>query len=131
MAGADLDTLIRKLAKQQHKSLMAAAKAGRNHYLALAGKAKDAASKQRYRQMAKHAPEEGTVAAKRLQISADNAADSYARAMRRAAEAVATDMTTTRRIPAPKTPAFNKTPALKTARTSISRTAIPAKTVTR
>jgi hypothetical protein len=90
MAGTDLDGIIRKLAKQQHKSLTAAVKAGRDRYLALAGKAKDAAAKQRYRQMAKHAMEEGTAAARRLQMSADNAADSYARAMRKATETVMT-----------------------------------------
>jgi hypothetical protein len=90
MAGTDLDGIIRKLAKQQHKSLTAAVKAGRDRYLALAGKAKDAAAKQRYRQMAKHAMEEGTAAARRLQMSADNAADSYARAMRKATEAAMT-----------------------------------------
>jgi hypothetical protein len=90
MAGTDLDGTIRKLAKQQHKSLTAAVKAGRDRYLALAGKAKDAAAKQRYRQMAKHAMEEGTAAARRLQMSADNAADSYARAMRKATETVMT-----------------------------------------
>jgi len=89
MAGTDLDAIIRQLAKQQHKSLTAAVKAGRDRYLALAGKAKDTAAKQRYRQMAKHAMEEGTAAARRLQMSADNAADSYARAMRKANEAAA------------------------------------------
>ena len=52
--------------------------------------AKDAAAKQRYRQMAKHTMEEGTAAARRLQMSADNAADSYARAMRKATEAAMT-----------------------------------------
>ena len=52
MAGTDLDAVIRKLAKQQHRSLTAAVKAERDRYLALAGKAKDAAAKQRYRQMA-------------------------------------------------------------------------------
>ncbi|MBN8974385.1 MAG: hypothetical protein WBF99_04495 [Xanthobacteraceae bacterium] len=90
MAGTDLDGIIRKLAKQQHKSLTAAVKAGRDRYLALAGKAKDAAAKQRYRQMARHAMEEGTAATRRLQMSADNAADSYARAMRKATEAAMT-----------------------------------------
>lgn len=90
MAGTDLDAIIRQLAKQQHKSLTAAVKAGRDRYLALAGKAKDAAAKQRYREMARHAMEEGTAAARRLQMSADNAADSYARAMRRATEAAMT-----------------------------------------
>jgi hypothetical protein len=86
MADADLDVIIRQLAKQQHKSLTAAVKTRRDRYLALAAKAKDTAAKQRLRQMAKHAFEEGTTAAKRLRTSADNAADSYARAMRRAAD---------------------------------------------
>ena len=89
MADADLDVIIRQLAKQQHKSLTAAVKARRARYLALAAKAKDAAGKQRFRQMAKHAFEEGTAAASRLRMSADNAADSYARAMRRAADTLA------------------------------------------
>lgn len=89
MADADLDVIIRKLARQQHKSLTAAVKARRARYLALAAKAKDTAGKQRFREMAKQAFEEGTTAARRLQMSADNAADSYARAMRRAADALA------------------------------------------
>jgi hypothetical protein len=41
--------------------------------------------------MAKHAFEEGTAAARRLRMSADNAADSYARAMRRAADTFAAE----------------------------------------
>lgn len=81
-----LDTIIRQLSKQQHKSLMAAAKAGRDHYLALAAKAKDAAGKARFKAMAKHAMDEGTAAARRLQMSADNTADSFARTMRRLGE---------------------------------------------
>jgi hypothetical protein len=91
MADADLDVIIRKLAKQQHKSLTAAVKARRARYLALAAKAKDTAGKQRFRQMAKQTFEEGSAAMRRLQMSADNAADSYARAMRRAAEALAAE----------------------------------------
>lgn len=88
MADADLDVIIRQLAKQQNKTLIAAVKKRRDRHIALAAKAKDAEAKQRQRQMAKHAMEQGTAAAKRLQMSADNAADSYARAMRKAAEAV-------------------------------------------
>jgi len=87
MADADLDVVIRQLAKQQNKSLMAAAKGRRDRYLGLAAKAKDKDARERYRQLAKHAMEQGGAAAKRLQISADNAADSYARSMRNAAEA--------------------------------------------
>jgi hypothetical protein len=87
MANADLDVVIRLLAKQQNKGLMAAAKARRNRYLGLAAKAKDKETKERYRQIAKNTVLQGAAAATRLQISADNAADSYARSMRNAAEA--------------------------------------------
>jgi hypothetical protein len=86
MADADLDVLIRQLAKQQNKTLTTAAKKRRDRYLGLAAKAKDASGKQRFKQLAKDALEQGSIAAKRLQVSADNAADSYARAMRKAAE---------------------------------------------
>jgi len=86
MPAPSLDTVIRQLSKQQHKSLMAAAKAGRDHYLALAAKAKDAAGKARFKTMARHAMDEGMAAARRLQISADNTADSFARTMRRLGE---------------------------------------------
>ena len=86
MPSPDLSSIIRQLSKQQHTSLMAAAKAGRDHYLALAAKAKDAAGKARFKTMAKHAMDEGTAAARRLQMSADNTADSFARTMRRLAD---------------------------------------------
>lgn len=85
MADADLDVVIRQLAKQQHKGLMAAAKSRRNRYVGLAAKAKDKTTTDRYKQIAKDTMEQATFAAKRLQISADNAADSYARSMRTAA----------------------------------------------
>src|ERR1700737_1553024 len=86
MAEADLDVVIRQLAKQQNKGLLAAAKSRRNRYISLAAKAKDKEAKERYKQIAKNIMLQGTAAAKRLQISADNAADSYARSMRHAAE---------------------------------------------
>jgi hypothetical protein len=85
MADADLDVVIRQLAKQQHKGLMAAAKSRRDRYIGLAAKAKDKEGKDRYKQIAKNTLLQGTAAAKRLQIAADNAADSYARSMRNAA----------------------------------------------
>jgi hypothetical protein len=88
MAEADLDAVIRQTAKQQHKTLTTAVKARRARYLGLAAKAKNKEAKARFRQMAKDAMEFGTAAAKRLQIAADNAADSYARSMRNAAEVV-------------------------------------------
>jgi hypothetical protein len=87
MADADLDVVIRLLAKQQNKGLMAAAKGRRDRYLSLAAKAKDKEAKERYKQIAKNTMLQGAAAATRLQISADNAADSYARSMRNAAEA--------------------------------------------
>jgi hypothetical protein len=89
MAEADLDVVIRQLAKQQHKMLMAAVKGRRDRYINLAAKAKDKQTRERYKQIAKNAMLQGAAAAKRLQISADNAADSYARSMRHAAVAQA------------------------------------------
>ena len=87
MAEADLDVVIRQLAKQQHKGLMAAAKSRRDRYIGLAAKAKNKETREKYKQIAKNTMLQGAAAAKRLQISADNAADSYARSMRIAAEA--------------------------------------------
>jgi hypothetical protein len=87
MAEADLDVVIRQLAKQQNKVLMAAAKSRRDRFAGLAAKAKNKEAKEKYKQIAKNTMLQGAAAAKRLQISADNAADSYARSMRLAAEA--------------------------------------------
>jgi len=87
MAEADLDVVIRQLAKQQHKGLMAAAKRRRDRYIGLAAKASDKASREKYKAIARNTMEQGLAAARRLRISADNAADSYARSMRHAAEA--------------------------------------------
>ena len=89
MANADLDVVIRQLAKQQNKDIMAAAKSRREQLIGLAAKAKDSETKERYKQIAKNTMLQGAAAAKRLQIAADNAADSYARSMRNAAEAPA------------------------------------------
>jgi predicted MarR family transcription regulator len=85
MADADLDVVIRQLAKQQNKGLMAAAKTRRDRYIGLAATAKSKETSDRYKQIAKNTMLQATAAAKRLQISADNAADSYARSMRIAA----------------------------------------------
>jgi hypothetical protein len=85
MADANLDVIIRHLAKQQNKGLLAAAKKQRDRYASLAAKAKDKPAKDRFRQLAKDTMEHATAAARRLQISADNAADSFARSMRQAA----------------------------------------------
>ena len=89
MAEADLDAVIRQLAKAQSKSLMGAAKKRSAFYMAKAAKAKDKEAKTRLKLMAKSAMEHGLAAAKRLQNSADNTADSYARAIKYAAEEIA------------------------------------------
>jgi hypothetical protein len=86
MAAADLDVVIRRNAKEQHRVLMDAAKERRDHFLALAGKAKDKAARDRHKQAAKDTMLQGTAIARRLQMSAENAADSYARSIRKAAE---------------------------------------------
>lgn len=89
MAEADLDTIIRQLAKAQNKSLMAAAKKRRGQYMAKAASAKDKEAKARLKLLADSAILHGLAAAKRLQNSADNTADAYARAIKYAAEEIA------------------------------------------
>lgn len=76
MADADLDVVIRNIAKQQNKSLMAAVKSRRDRFTALAAKAKDKDARERFKQIAKTTMEHGAAAARRLLMSADNAADS-------------------------------------------------------
>src|SRR3954454_2787086 len=87
MADADLDAVIRQLAKQQNKTILAAAKKRRDRFNGMAVKAKDADAKDRYKMLAREVLEQAGAAARRLLLSADNAADSYARAMRQAAGA--------------------------------------------
>jgi len=89
MPEADLDAVIRQLAKQQNKSLMGAAKKRSARYMAKAAKAKDKDAKTRLKLMARRTMDHGLAAAKRLQNSADNTADSYARAIKNAAEEIA------------------------------------------
>jgi hypothetical protein len=108
MADADLDVVIRQLARQQQKSLMAAAKKRRDRYGSLATKAKDKPARDRFRQIAKDTMEHAAAAARRLQISADNAADSYARSMRQAVAAADATAETSKKA--------TKTAAKKTAK---------------
>jgi hypothetical protein len=89
MAEADLDAVIRQTAKAQNKSLMAAVKKRRDQIMARAAKAKDKESGDQLRLIARSTMELGTAAAKRLQNSAEIAADAYARAIRYAAEEAA------------------------------------------
>ena len=85
MAAADLDVVIRRNAREQHKLLMEAAKERQDHFLALAASAKDKAARDRHKQAAKDTMLQGTAIARRLQMSAENAADSYARSIKKAA----------------------------------------------
>lgn len=85
MAEADLDVVIRQLARQLHAGLMTRARQRRDRLNGLAAKAKGKDAQARFRQMAKTTMEQATAAARRLQMSADNVADSYARALRLAA----------------------------------------------
>lgn len=85
MADADLDVVIRQLARQLHTGLMTRAKERRDRFNGLAAKAKGKETGERFKMMAKATMEQAIAAAKRLQMSADNVADSYARSMRVAA----------------------------------------------
>ncbi|MCA1428850.1 hypothetical protein I6F29_23420 [Bradyrhizobium sp. NBAIM16] len=85
MAEADLDVVIRQLARQLHTGLMTRAKERRDRFNSFAAKAKGKETGERFKMMAKATMEQATAAAKRLQMSADNVADSYARSMRLAA----------------------------------------------
>lgn len=87
MADADLDVVIRQLARQLHKGILAAAKKRKDRLSGLAAKAGSKEARDRYRQIARTTMEQASAAARRLQMSADNVADSYARSMRQAAAA--------------------------------------------
>jgi hypothetical protein len=86
MADADLDTLIRSIAKKQIKALSSAAKGRHGRLLGLAAKASDKDAKARYKHLARSTLEHASAAARRLQMSAENTADAYKRAMVKAAE---------------------------------------------
>ena len=86
MAEADLDVVIRSIGKKQHKTLMDAARKRHARLMGLAAKAKNKETKARYKQIAKNTLLLAGAAARRLQITAENAADSYARSMKKAAE---------------------------------------------
>ena len=86
MAEVDLDGVIRSIAKKQHKIVMDAARKRHGRLMGMAAKAKDKASKARYKHLAKTTLLLAGAAARRLQITAENAADSYARAIKKATE---------------------------------------------
>jgi len=86
MAEADLDTVIRSVAKKQIKVLADAAKKRHGRLMGQAAKTKDKDAKARLKDLAKNTLELAAAAARRLEITADNAADSYMRAMKRLIE---------------------------------------------
>jgi hypothetical protein len=86
LAEADLDVVIRSIAKAPNKSLMQAAKKRHDRLMAMAASAKDKESKERYKEIARNTLLYAGAAARRLHLTAQNAADSYLRAMKKAAE---------------------------------------------
>ena len=88
MAETDLDAVIRGIGKAQHKALLAEAKKRHARLAGLAAKAKTKESKARFKQTAKDMMLLASAAARRLQITAENAADSYARSMKNALEEI-------------------------------------------
>ena len=89
MAEADLDAVIRDIAKKQNKVLQDAVKKRHDGLMALSAKAKDKGARDRFRQLAKETRVHAAAAVRRLQISAQNAAESYARAIKRVEEETA------------------------------------------
>ncbi len=88
MAETDLDAVIRSAGKKQHKAVMEAARKRHARLMALASKAKDKATKDRLKNTAQNTLAMASTAARRLQITAENAADSYARSMKKAIEEI-------------------------------------------
>jgi hypothetical protein len=86
MAEADLDGVIRSVVKKQIKMLVAAAKKRHGRLMGQASKAKDKNAKARLKDLARSTLELAAAAARRLEITADNAADSYMRSMKRVLE---------------------------------------------
>jgi hypothetical protein len=86
MAEADLDGVIRSVAKKQIKVLVVAARKRHGRLMGQAAKAKDKDAKARFKDLAKNTLELAAAAARRLEITADNAADSYMRSIKRIIE---------------------------------------------
>ena len=86
MAEADLDVVIRSIAKKQIKVLTDAARKRHGRLMGMAAKAKDKDAKARHRHIAKATLLSAAAAVRRLQITAENAADSYARSIKKAIE---------------------------------------------
>lgn len=86
MAEADLDGVIRSVAKKQIKVLVDAAKKRHGRLMGQAAKARDKDARARLKDLARNTLELAAAAARRLEITADNAADSYMRSMKRLLE---------------------------------------------
>jgi hypothetical protein len=86
MAEADLDGVIRSVAKKQIKVLVDAAKKRHGRLMGQAAKAKDKDAKARFKDLARNTLELAAAAARRLEITAENAADSYMRSIKRVIE---------------------------------------------
>ena len=89
MAETDLDVVIRSMAKKQVKALTDAAKKRQGRLMGMAAKAKDKDGRDHYRQLAKSTRELTAAAVRRLEITAENTAESYARAIKKVAEELA------------------------------------------
>ncbi|MGX9426923.1 MULTISPECIES: hypothetical protein [Bradyrhizobium] len=74
------------MAKKQVKALTDAAKKQHGRLMGMAAKAKDKETRDRHKHLAKNTLASAAAAARRLQITAENAADSYARSMKAAKE---------------------------------------------
>ena len=86
MAEADLDGVIRSVAKKQIKVLVDAAKKRHGRLMGQAAKANDRDARTRLKDLARNTLALAAAAARRLEITADNAADSYMRSMKRVLE---------------------------------------------
>src|SRR5215469_6986879 len=86
MAEADLDGVIRSVAKKQIKVLVDAASKRHGRLMGQAAKAKDKGAKARFKDLAKNTLMLAAAAARRLEVTADNAADSYTRPIKRVIE---------------------------------------------
>ena len=82
----DLDIVIRSMAKKQVKALTDAARRRHSRFMGMAAKAKDKQSRERYRHLARITLSLAVAATRRLQITAENTAYSYARSIKKAAE---------------------------------------------
>ncbi len=75
-----------RLQRSRYKTLTDAAKKRHGRLMGMAAKAKDKDARNRYKHIAKNTLELARAAARRLQITAENTADSYARSIKKAAE---------------------------------------------